>query len=305
MKYVGVDIGGTKCAVSKIEVNSDRSFEVLEKIIFPAPEELDVYISLIEKNLLVILDAECKAVGISCGGPLNSKKGIVLNPPNLPDWINVPIVEILSEICECPVYLQNDANAGALAEWIFGKHFDKKNLVFCTFGTGMGAGLILNGKLYEGTNDMAGEIGHIRLAEDGPIGFGKAGSFEGFASGGGLSNHSELASGNRLTAKHLFERYEENDLQARAIIEKSMSKLGLGLAILIDILNPEVIILGSLYQRQKDIIDKYMYPVLKEEALTSGLECCEIIQTSLGEKIGDLAAVAVAYYALNVEEKEL
>ena len=88
--------------------------------------------------------------------------------------------------------MQNDANAGAIAEWKYGAGKGYNNLIFLTFGTGMGAGLILNGKLYSGTTDLAGEVGHIRLAEMGPVGFGKAGSFEGFCSGGGIAQLAQI-----------------------------------------------------------------------------------------------------------------
>lgn len=97
------------------------------------------------------------AIGISCGGPLDSKKGIIMSPPNLPGWDNIEIVKILEGKFSVPVGIQNDANACALAEWKYGAGRDCDNMVFLTFGTGMGAGLILDGRLYSGTNDMAGE----------------------------------------------------------------------------------------------------------------------------------------------------
>jgi glucokinase len=126
-----------------------------------------------------------RAIGISCGSPLDSQKGLILSPPNLPNWDCVDIIAPFKKY-QVPVGLQNDANACGLAEWKWGAGKGYQNVIFLTFGTGMGAGLILNGKLYTGTNDMAGEVGHIRLKEDGPIGYGKKGSFEGFCSGGGL-----------------------------------------------------------------------------------------------------------------------
>jgi glucokinase len=126
-------------------------------------------------------------IGISCGGPLDSKRGLILSPPNLPGWDNIPITEYFSSRFHVPVFLQNDANACALAEWRYGAGKGLDDMVFLTFGTGIGAGLILNGKLYEGKQSMAGEAGHWRMASFGPIGYGKAGSFEGFCSGGGIA----------------------------------------------------------------------------------------------------------------------
>ena len=110
-----------------------------------------------------------------------------MSPPNLPGWDNIDIVKQIKTHFGVPVHLQNDANACALAEWKFGAGRGTKNMVFLTFGTGLGAGLILDGKLYSGTNDNAAELGHIRLDRFGPVGFGKTGSFEGFCSGGGIA----------------------------------------------------------------------------------------------------------------------
>ena len=185
MRYAGIDIGGTKCAVTLGEANA-KGVEILKKERFltdvTQPPE-----NVIER-FCAILDTlgRIDGIGVSCGGPLSSKTGRILAPPNLPLWVDVPVVDILQKRCGVPVRLQNDANACALAEWKFGAGRGSRNMVFMTFGTGLGAGLILDGKLYTGTNDNAGELGHIRLDEYGPVGYGKAGSFEGFCSGGGI-----------------------------------------------------------------------------------------------------------------------
>ena len=177
--YAGVDIGGTKCAVTL----GDDSGNILSKVKF---ETTDVKNTLNRISEEVSKLKNISSVGISCGGPLDSKRGIICSPPNLPKWDNVEICSLLKEVSGVPAFLQNDANACALAEWQYGAGKGCENMIFLTFGTGLGAGLILDGKLYSGTNDMAGEVGHIRLSPFGPVGFGKSGSFEGFCSGGGL-----------------------------------------------------------------------------------------------------------------------
>jgi predicted NBD/HSP70 family sugar kinase len=136
--------------------------------------------------------AELEGIGISCGGPLSSKRGMILSPPNLPGWDNIPVVKMAEERFGKRTLLQNDANACAMAEWKFGAGMGYSNVIFLTFGTGMGAGLILDGRLYSGTTDLAGEVGHLRLSEMGPVGFGKAGSFEGWASGGGIAQLAQI-----------------------------------------------------------------------------------------------------------------
>ncbi len=251
-------------------------------------------------------------IGISCGGPLDSEEGVIYSPPNLPGWDSVPIVEIFKKEFNVPVEVQNDANACALAEWMMGAGVGTKNMIFLTFGTGMGAGLILNGQLYTGTNDLAGEVGHIRLAEDGPVGFGKAGSFEGFCSGGGIAQlavsmvSEKLQKGelvdfcpsedrlNKITARAVFEAAIAGDPVAEEIVHISAAFLGKGLAILIDVLNPECIVIGSIYTRNEELLKPLIEKVLKPEAIPAARNVCKIVPAVLGDNIGDYAALCVA-----------
>jgi glucokinase len=213
------------------------------------------------------------------------------------------------------VSIQNDANACALAEWLMGAGKGTQNMIFLTFGTGMGSGLILNGKLYAGTNDLGGEVGHIRLAKNGPVGFGKAGSFEGFCSGGGIAQLAETMvleklqkgekvafcpdadSAKKLTAKTVAEAAISGDPAALEIIRVSAEYLGRGLAVLIDILNPECIVIGSIYSRNEMLFKPHVDRILAEEAIPSAVEVCRIKPALLGESIGDYAALCVALNA--------
>lgn len=319
MYLLGFDIGGTKCAVITAEV-SDGNINLLDKRkcdtrfdITPV-EMIDV---LIEMSKEILIDKP-EAIGISCGGPLNSKEGIIMGPPNLPGWDRVEIVKQINDCFGVPVYLQNDANACAVAEWKFGAGRGSKNMIFMTFGTGLGAGLILDGKLYSGTNDNAGELGHIRLASTGPVGYGKAGSFEGFCSGGGLSQLGytmALESVEQGTIPLYFKKgMLQRDVTAKAIAEAAYKGdktainvykvcgeyLGKGLSIIIDLLNPELIVIGSIFARSGDLIWQSAKEVIEREALSVASECCKVVPAALGETIGDYAAIAVAIS--NIEE---
>jgi glucokinase len=309
----GVDIGGTKCSVCLGKIGDE--FYLIDKIKFPTPsnpiEALRKIISNL-KELLTKHSCSLKAIGISCGGPLDSQKGIILSPPNLIGWNKIDVITPLKEAFSVPVRLQNDANACALAEWKWGAGKGYQNIVFLTFGTGMGAGLILNGKLYSGTNDMAGEIGHIRIEKSGPIGYGKAGSFEGFCSGGGIKQlarkiaEKEIKKGNyplfcpskneldHITAEKVGYALQQGDPIAKKVFTISGKKLGRGLAILIDILNPERIIIGSIYHRQRPFLEPIVLEELKKEALHQSLVNCKIVPASLGEYIGDAASLSIA-----------
>lgn len=310
----GIDIGGTKCAVSLGMDQGDR-ITIVAKEKFPTPSTPTATIDALKNSLSDLLAQQSQplaAIGISCGGPLDSRRGLILSPPNLPGWDAVPVVEAFRTAFNVPVALQNDANAGALAEWLWGAGVGCRNMVFLTFGTGMGAGLILNGQLYSGTNDMAGEVGHIRLSENGPLGYGKAGSFEGFCSGGGIQRlavaraEAALKAGNPpsfcpteadlpfITAEKVA---TSDDPMAQEIFDTVAQRLGQGLALLIDILNPERIVIGSIYLRQRDRLDPVMWENLRREALEYSLAVCDIIPAGLGESIGDYAALAVARYS--------
>ena len=314
--YIGIDIGGTKCAI----VVGDRDFNIYRKVQFETKTErgysaiLDEFHKHIQTLFIDFPKENLKRIGISCGGPLDSKKGMIYSPPNLPGWDNVPIVEIFSKKYGVPAAVQNDANACALAEWLMGAGKGTNNMIFLTFGTGMGSGLILNGRLYAGTNDLGGEVGHIRLAKNGPVGFGKAGSFEGFCSGGGIAQLAEtivsekLESGEKiafcpdtdsakkLTAKTVAEAAVAGDKTALEIIKVSAEYLGRGLAVLIDILNPECIVIGSIYSRNEMLFKLHVDRILAEEAIPSAVEVCQIKPALLGESIGDFAALCVALY---------
>lgn len=303
--FIGIDIGGTKCAVTK----SNQTGEICKKIKFSTTDYEETMRNILQSVREL---GSAHAIGISCGGPLDVKSGKILSPPNLPGWDDIPIVQILEDEFGIPTYLQNDANAGALAEWKFGAGKGTQNMIFLTFGTGMGAGFILNGKLYEGTNGMAGEAGHIRLSRSGPVGYRKAGSFEGFCSGGGLAQLGRLAVEKQfrlgksvsfcrtseqlseITAKKISDCAREGHEDAIKIFRTCGKQLGYGLSILIDLLNPEKIVLGSIYARCKDLLYPTMYEILQRESLASALSVCEIVPAKLGEEIGDYAALAVA-----------
>lgn len=323
MYSLGIDIGGTKCAVvlGKGELSSDIDGFIIDKLSFPTNVERGykaVIAELFEKaeELLLkngVLKSELIGIGISCGGPLDSKRGVINCPPNLPDWDGVPIVKMFEERFGVKTVVHNDANACAVAEWRFGAGQGAENMVFLTFGTGMGAGLVLNGRLYTGTSDMAGEVGHIRLADDGPEGYGKKGSFEGFCSGGGIARLGGII-GERYLSENktsaLFKTREElSGLSARVIAEGMKSgdefslevyktcakQLGRGLSVIIDILNPEKIVIGSIYERNSEFFNGIIWDVIKEEALRDAYSVCEIVPASLGDRVGDFAALGILF----------
>ncbi|MBE3559445.1 MAG: ROK family protein [Ktedonobacteraceae bacterium] len=315
-KLIGVDIGGTKCAVC-IGRQQQGEMSVLARQSFPTPLTPQETFSRIMETISLLREGhDCAAIGISCGGPLDSRSGIVYSPPNLPGWDAIDVVTPLRERFALPTWLENDANAGALAEWLWGAGRGYRNVVFLTFGTGMGAGFVLDGRLYRGSSDLAGEVGHVRLAEQGPEGFGKAGSFEGFCGGSGIARLGQqkaqewLAQGEvvgycptladlpQVTAERIGHAARAGDAAALRVWEIVARRLGQGLAMLVDVLNPDCIILGSIYLRQRELLEPLVLRVLREEALPGALAVCRIVPAGLGEQIGDFASLAVALHHL-------
>ena len=312
---IGVDVGGTKCAVT---YGQKEGFElhIREKIRF-ATTGVDETIAnivravddVMRKNGLTA--GNTAAIGVSCGGPLDSRTGVVMSPPNLPGWDNIPIVKLLGDRFGIRTGIHNDANACALAEWKFGAGIGARNMAFLTFGTGLGAGLILDGKLYAGTNDNAGELGHIRLSEFGPVGYGKCGSFEGFASGGGIAQLARFKVSEKhqmgqrvswcapgqldeITARDVADAAAAGDELALEIYRISATYLGRGLAIVIDLINPEVIVIGGIYTRNREMMEPFVLREIEREALSHARRVCSIRPAALGEQIGDYAALSVA-----------
>lgn len=324
MYVLGFDIGGTKCAVMLARVSEETLEFFCREQITTGTDWRAVLNRLADCGVKMmgaqgVCRTDCK-IGISCGGPLSADRKLILSPPNLPGWDRVPVVEYLSEKLGMPANMENDADACALAEWKYGAGKGSRNMIFLTFGTGLGAGLILNGRLYKGACGMAGETGHIRLAEDGPEGYRKNGSFEGFCSGGGIRNlaaryaveklaggkrvgfvdwdicgeETEAAIAGQLSAKSVAQAAEKGDPDAIQVYRISGRYFGRGLAVLIDLLNPEVIVAGSIFARSGHLLEETMIQEIKKEALPENAAACAIRPAMLGERIGDYGSVMAA-----------
>ncbi len=314
--WIGVDIGGTKTAV----VLSSAPPAMLARIEFATlpsqgPERA---IELIKQSIHKLIEASgldrsaLGDIGVSCGGPLDQAAGIIQAPPNLTTWIDIPITSILEKEFGLPCRMENDANAGAVAEHRFGAGQGTRHMIFLTMGTGFGAGVITDGHLLSGARGQAGEIGHVRLSADGPVGYNKAGSVEGWVSGGGMAQvalraveatvksggstalAATLQSNGALTAKDVAEAARQGDRLAEQIIHDTGGRLGVALAILVDLFNPERIVIGGLAMRLGESLLAPARQGMKREALPASAAICQVVPASLGEQIGDVAAICIA-----------
>lgn len=316
MAWIGVDIGGTKTAV----VISSHPPVMLSRIEFltlpvEGPERA---IELIKQSIHQLIDtsgidrSSLGSIGVSCGGPLDQAAGIIQAPPNLSTWVDVPITTILQQEFAIACRIENDANAGAVAEHRFGAGQGTRHMVFLTMGTGLGAGVITNGLLLSGASGQAGEIGHVRLTASGPVGYNKAGSVEGWASGAGMAQvaaeevaaaiqrgestllATKFNSHGVVTAKDVADAFQHQDALAERIIQSTGSRLGEALAILVDLFNPERIVIGGLAMRLGQSLLEPARRVMECEALPASAKICQIVPAALGESIGDVAAICVA-----------
>jgi glucokinase len=303
---IGLDIGGTKIAC----VEGDAAGHILQRTELPTEawrafdERSPALLSALNRQRAAAADAgrEIVALSVSVGGPLHIRAGVLQDPPHLPGWHHVPLKARLTEaLCGLPVYVEHDGNAGALAEFRFGAARTRRrirHLIFLTFGTGLGAGLIINGRIVHGASDTAGEVGHWRLAADGPQGYGKVGSWEAFACGAGLL---QLATrmfprrwGSQTSIRSLVDAMLSDEPDALSVADEAGRRLGQGLALLIDALNPQLIVLGSLAVLLGERVLAPARRIVAQEALPQAAAVCEIVPAALGMQVGDVASLMAA-----------
>jgi len=306
LTIIGLDVGGTKTAC----VEGTPEGRILQRIEMAtqAAEPFSMVFPGIVRHLKNILATAEKAsrtpvaISVSIGGPLKIGDGTLIDPPHLPGWHHIPLKAHLAQAFpKLPVYVEHDGNAGALAEFHFGAGKNcpsLQHLIFLTFGTGIGAGLIVNGRILRGASDTAGEIGHWRLAEDGPLGFGKRGSWESFASGAGMI---ELASQmypsrwrQETPIRDLVDAMLRDDRDALEVALAAGHWMGRGLALLIDAFNPQMIVFGSLGIVLGERIFAPARKVIAEEALPQAAAACALVPAALGAALGDVAAIMAA-----------
>ncbi len=309
---LGIDIGGTKTAI----VEGTFEGEILSREVVPTeghrPFE-ESFSRVVEIGQKIITTAkangrEIKAVSMACPGPLKIEEGVFVDPPNLSAWWGVGFKDYLEAKLSLPVYVEHDGNAGALAEFYFGAGKNRKNLkhlIFLTCGTGMGAGIIVNGQILRGASDTAGEVGHLRLAEDSPDApehFGKRGSWEGFAAGAGMVKLAALRFPEKfkkeMLVKELIDSAMRDEPEALAVIKEAGRMTGRGMALMVDILNPQLIVLGALGVVLGERFTKPAREELDKEALPQASKSVEIVPAALGNKIGDVASLMAAITAM-------
>lgn len=305
---IGIDLGGTKIkgALADLEGNILSSYTIPTD----AFEGEEAVLGRINGVIGKVLEEsgksinEIKAIGIGSPGPLDSEKGIIINSANLP-FKNFNIVSEVKKVYNLPVYLENDANVAAIAEYMFGAGKGTRNMVYVTVSTGVGGGAVLNGKLYKGSTSNALEIGHTTVLPEGPkCNCGNYGCVEVLTSGTAIARqarealeaglNTSLSQYDKLTSYEVYVEAQKGDKVSEDILEKSFTYLGIGIANTIVSFDPEMIVIGGGVSKMGSIMFDKVNEVVKERALKAMAENCKIVPAGLGEDTGVMGAVALA-----------
>lgn len=312
--YIGVDLGGTKIytAISN-ELGEIINEEVVPTEANKGPEQIIDKILNSIKNVSKNIEMEqIKAIGIGSPGPLDVKNGLIVSPPNLPIR-NFNVVDAIKKEFGLPTFLDNDANAATLGEYIFGAGKGTENMVYITASTGVGGGAILNGKIYRGSTSNALEVGHTTISRNGRLcGCGNHGCVESMSSGIYIEkmakdfvdkkettlNHYET-----ITAKEVFLEASKGDQVANYILSETLSYLGMAVANCANIFDPDKIVIGGGITKGGDIVFEKINEEMKNRCLGPIRDNCKIEKAQLGEKAGVIGAIALAlveYQSMNV-----
>ena len=310
---VGIDIGGTKLAT----VVADTAGNILQKVRKPTESEKGPHhaVQLLLKMVDEVLElaelrrGDISGIGVSCGGPLDTKTGIIYSPPNLPGWDALPLKEMIESEFHIPTTIENDANAGALAEAKFGGGRGYDYVLYMTMSTGIGGGIVANGEIYHGANDSAGEVGHQILLPNGPrCGCGQYGCLEALCSGPSIARRAQeaiadqphtsilgLADGqiHRVRSEHVLQAAQEADALAMDLVEETAYYMGWGIANLVNILNPQIVLLGTIAVAAGNLLLNPIRRTVAEMAMQRPLEAVKIMPAELGDAVGDLAALSL------------
>jgi glucokinase len=315
MKYaIGIDIGGTK--ISLVLGTEKGKILARREIATGIRTKTAACIKELVSNLRALILHACVppkkilGVGVGCPGPVDSSKGTLPRSPNLPGWKGIPLRNILQKATGLPVFLANDANAAALGEKFFGAGKKVQDLIYITVSTGVGGGIVMNGELHEGAGCVAGEIGHMSVVPEGRrCGCGKRGCLEAYASGTAIVNNVRdrmtskntslwkfLRGNKRVGAKQVGMAAREGDKLAIESYRSAGYYLGIGIANLLNILNPEKIVIGGgVLKTAPKIFWRTMIKSVKQHAWPEAFRTAKIVPSLLKGHVGDHGALALVF----------
>lgn len=299
MLFLGWDIGGSK----SVAVVGTCDGKILGRNAWPSRAERGPEAMLADfltsVHVLKYEFGDFSALGVSVGGPLDPHSGIILSPPHLPGWDSYPVRDVLAEKLQLPVTVEHDAAACLLAEYLWGGARGTTHSAYITAGTGCGAGILIDGKVLRGPKGQSVEIGHVRIAESGPLAFGKRGCVESFCSGTGVALlANEMFPRKFADNRALVAAANENIAEAREVLAISAKWMGRVCALLGDIFALEVIIVGSLARYFPDWWLEKVHDEFIAEVLPVNGAHTKIIPSVLGDNLQDLSAIAPCVFRL-------
>jgi glucokinase len=317
MRYVvGVDIGGTNLVVGAMPADGSRELGVHTlptRALLGGEAVVQRICEMIEQTIADVIKetgatrADVAGVGIGSPGPLDRENGIVIITPNL-GWKDFPLRDMVSDRVKLPATLDNDANCATLGEWWLGAAKGGRNVVGFTLGTGIGGGLILDGRLYHGASDVAGELGHTTIEANGRrCGCGNYGCLEAYASGPAIAMRArealeggepsllpDLVDGDltKLTAAMVYTAAAQGDQIASEVVKDTARFLGIGVANVLNVFNPDVVVLAGGVAQAGDSLFVPLRAEVRRRAFKPAVDACRIVPGALGGSAGMVGAVA-------------
>lgn len=294
----GIDLGGTnlKIGIFSLEGELLKSWKTSSK---PLKNPENIQSAILNELMRFEEYSDIKAIGIGVPG-LVTNDGIVIESPNFPDWHEVNFTKILGNTLTIPVRIENDANLFAIGEGFAGSAKDCKNFVGITLGTGVGGGIILDGKIYRGTKGMAGEIGHIVIHPSGPIcSCGKKGCLEAYCSATAIKKMMEQQTQLILEAQDIAGLAMKGDKTAKKIFEKTGYHLGIGIATIVNLLDVEMIVVGGGVSNAWKLLEKEIQKGFEEHTFKTHLEKVQIKKSLLEDNAGIFGGFYIAKEVIN------
>jgi glucokinase len=298
---LGLDIGGTKIAAGVVDAGGGvHGFVVAPSQPERGPEDGLSRLFELGRRAMVESGRDVSAVGIGCGGPLDSERGVLVAPLHLPGWEDVPIVELASAAFGLPAVVDNDATAAAAGEHAYGAGRGTRNMVYLTVSTGVGGGVVIDGHLYRGATGNGGELGHVTVDWHGREcrGCGRRGCLEAYASGTSIAERAQEAGMAGATAADVAEAARAGDPVAVRVWDETCEALACGITSLANLFEPELVVVGGGVSRVGEQLLGPVRALAAAQVIVPPGRKVGVVQAALGDSVGVVGAAAVAYERL-------
>lgn len=295
---LGLDIGGTKLAAGVVDATGMvHSFLRTPTLGHEGPDRVVERLLELGREAVAAAGASwsgVEAVGVGCGGPLDAARG-VLSPPYLPGWHDVPLAAIAERAYGLPVVLDNDATAAAAAEHRYGAGAGVTNMVYLTVSTGVGGGVIVDGRLYRGSDGNGAELGHVTVDWRGRVchGCGRRGCLEAYVSGTSIAERAREAGLGLETAEAVAAATRHGDAGASRVWDETVEALACGLTSIVNLFEPELVVIGGGVSRSGELLLGPVRERVRLQAMTPAGKTVEIVAAALGDRVGVVGAAAI------------